>query len=121
MKIGLKGIDGLEDEEKNSVKQVMIADLSKLERGIVLELADVHIKIYNEEGNRKKYSVHLRVSISEKVFEANAHDWDLRKALHMVVDKLANELEKRFHLSDKHKHNKDKKYGSTLGYQEETQ
>jgi len=63
----------------------------------------IHLKEYNREGNRQKFSFHIRVNGSFKPFEASSDDWDFNRALHKIFIKLENEVESSFKVSDQHK------------------
>ncbi|HJZ18634.1 MAG TPA: HPF/RaiA family ribosome-associated protein [Candidatus Nanoarchaeia archaeon] len=63
----------------------------------------VHIKEYNKSGMRKKFSIHVRVIVPTRMIEAEAFDWDFKRALHKVFKKLEEEIERRFRVSNEHK------------------
>ena len=100
MNINLIGPD-LKEEDKRAIYKILENDLKKVIRMVEIEEIDVHVKVYNKQGGKRKFSAHLRASISEKVFESDDSDWDLNKVLHSAINKLKNELEKKLHSSDK--------------------
>ena len=55
----------------------------------------------SEKKKKKKFSIHIRID-STKVFEADYADWDLARAIHKTLNKLMNQIEHQFHVSDQH-------------------
>ncbi len=101
--IEIKGIDILTKEEKRLANKLLNEYFPKIERKIknIISLK-VHIKEYEKEGKRKKYSINIKVINSADVFEANAHNWDFARTMHKVLNKIENEIEDRFHPSEQH-------------------
>lgn len=76
--------------------------MEKLERhlpGLVVDFVGKLHKI----GGRVKYSFHARVNDPSFLFKADAHDWDLRRAVHKTFGKLENELKHKFRTEGKPK------------------
>ncbi|MBT4376876.1 hypothetical protein HOD29_05885 [archaeon] len=102
--IQTKGFDLLGEKDKDYFDKLLNEYSVKIKRK--LKNADtfvVCLKGYKMEGKKKKFSVQVRVADSYNVFEANASDWDFRRTLHKVFNKLETEVEHRFHVSDQHK------------------
>jgi hypothetical protein len=62
----------------------------------------VHIKEYKKEGQGKKFSINVDLHFSGKRLKSEATDWDLARTLHKSMIKLQNEIEHKFHISDKY-------------------
>ncbi len=70
------------------------------------------LKIFLKEyspGGKIKYSIQITASYSGKILEASVSDWDLNKAFHKVFNKIEQEAEHLFHISDQNKGNKRKR------------
>ena len=103
--IQIVGLEQLEKSEKDDIKRLVNEHFTKIQRHLKnIEGIVLNIKEYNKEGKRKKFSLHLRAIAPIHIFEADAVDWDLRRTVHKVFEKLENELEHHFHGSDQHKH-----------------
>ena len=103
--IQIVGLEKLEKSEKDAVKLLVGEHFTKIQRHLKdIDAIILNIKEYNKEGKRKKFSLHLRAMAPVHIFEADAADWDLRRTVHKVFEKLENELEHHFHSSDQHKH-----------------
>jgi len=55
----------------------------------------VHVKVYNAEGARRKYSVHIRVLNPKHSFESKTDDWDLSPVLHQGFEDIIKRLDVR--------------------------
>jgi len=101
MKINLKEED-LSEQEREDAQRVLKDSYYKLERVIDFDSLNVHVKVYEKEGKKKKFSVNAVLICSQNI-RSDAIEWDLKKAVHKAIDKLVNEIEKRFHVSDQNK------------------
>ncbi len=101
--IQIKGIDILTEQEKRLANKLLNEYFPKIERKIknIISLK-VHIKEYEKEGERKKYSINIKIINSTDVFEANAYNWDFARTMHKVLKKIENEIENRLHSSEQH-------------------
>lgn len=64
----------------------------------------IKIKEYTK-GGKTKFSIHVLLTYSGKSLEAEASDWDLNRTFHKVFNKIEQEVEHKFHVSD-HRKNK---------------
>jgi hypothetical protein len=104
MEIRTKGLEVLKEGEKRDVEELSRKYCQKIGRKLRgISSIIVHLKEYSRLGLRKKYSIHARVVYSGKSLEADAFDWDLRRTIHKLFRKVEEELEHKFHLSDKGK------------------
>lgn len=53
------------------------------------------MSVYNEDGNRKKYSLTGKLFADGRTFNAKAVDWDLTKANNDLMKKLGAEIKDR--------------------------
>ncbi len=95
------GVSELTPEEQAMVSKLSTEHYEKLSRILKnnIENMTVHVKGYAKEGEKKKYSLHVRVKIpSSAVIEScKSHDFDLARALHKSFDDLRAQIEHRFH------------------------
>ncbi|MBI4016950.1 MAG: hypothetical protein HY363_04630 [Candidatus Aenigmarchaeota archaeon] len=93
------GLNELSAEEQQIVKDITTPAFEKIQRDLkTLAKMVVHIKTYEHEGSRKKYSLHVRLNAHTRVFEScKSHDWDLSRALHKAMDDLKHQVIHAFH------------------------
>ena len=88
-------ISGIHEEDglaKSNVNEEVSKALSKLAK--VTEVTDfsMHVRKYNKDGNRAKYSVHAKLITAETEFYADDSEWEIEKAVRCVFDKLEKEM-----------------------------
>lgn len=94
--IHISGLKLLTNEEKDLANKILNKFYNKIQRHFKNEVSiECHIKEYEKEGKRKKFSVHIRIH-GDRIFEADYADWDFSVTLHKVTEKLMNEIEKNF-------------------------
>ncbi len=94
--VGLNGIK-LSSYEIESVKKVAANESFKLQRLIHNDFKlNIHLKSYNKEGKRQKFSVTMRVNYPGKMVECAASDWDLIAALRETFGAAGNEFKKMY-------------------------
>lgn len=97
------GFEVLTEKTKNEFQKLWEEYSKKIENKLKnVESVKVHLKEHNPEG-RIKFSIHVVVDYSGKSIKAEAVDWDLKRTFHKVFNKIENEIEHTFHLSDQHK------------------
>ena len=106
--IQLKGVESFTENERKEIDEMLKVSYEKLKRVVKSEfLLKVVVKEYSKnpenKDKRKKYSIQAQISGSVRSFEASANDWDLRKTLHMVTEKLSHEVEHAFHSSEQNR------------------
>ncbi len=100
------GFEILTEKTKGEFQKIWEEYSKKIEYKLKkIEKIKIHLKEYNP-GGKTKFSIHAVVSYSGKSLDAEAVDWDLKRAFHKVFNKIENEIEHIFHLSDQNK-NKD--------------
>lgn len=91
-------------------KELNVADLARLNQLATQYLArfkrklnqtmdvNVQIKIYEKEGGKNKYSIHVRVAAPTKILEScNSHDFDFVRAIHKAFEDIEHQIVHRFH------------------------
>ena len=96
--IEIIGIKELDDKEIKTVNRLAREYYGKIQRAIknITSLV-IDVKSYEKTGNRKKYSVSLKVVAPTRTFDSKAAEWKLAKALHIVFNKVERMIEHRFH------------------------
>jgi len=96
------GLDELSERGIAHIKELAHHYHEKIERALNNPTSlTVHVKRYNKEGTRAKYSVHAKAVAATHVFySTKAHDWDIARTLHKAFKDLENQIEHRLHTSD---------------------
>ena len=98
------GFDVLEERDKKDFEKLFNEYSVKIQRKLKnISSFAIHLKEYEKDGLRKKFSVPVRVVAPTRIFEADAANWDFKRTLHKVFNKLEQEIEHKFHVSDEHK------------------
>jgi len=98
-----KGFEILTEKTRNEFQKLWEEYSKKIGRRLKnTESIKIHLKEYSP-GGKTKFSIHALVSYAGKSIEADAFDWDLRRTFHKVFNKIEQEIEHRFHVSDQHK------------------
>ena len=56
----------------------------------------VHLKEYEKDGKRQKYSINLRIEFPGQILTSSQEDWDWRAALHKAFENAKNNAGKKF-------------------------
>jgi len=93
------GVSELSPEDQATVKSISTDEFEKIKRELHnITNMTVHVKCYEKEGDRKKYSMHVKVVAPTKVFDSSkADDWDLAKAMHMACESILHQIQHKFH------------------------
>ena len=94
------GVNELAPEEQAIVSRLSTEHYEKLQRVLkTIENMTVHIKCYDKEGSKRKFSLHVRVKapMTTVIESCKTHDFDLARALHKAFDDLHTQIEHRFH------------------------
>ncbi len=93
------GVSVLSAEEQEVVQRLTTENYEKIKRELHnLTSMTVHVKCYEKEGNRKKYSMHVKVIAPTHVFDSsNADDWELPRALHKAFTDIKHQIQHRLH------------------------
>ncbi|MCL5018721.1 MAG: hypothetical protein M1416_03090 [Candidatus Pacearchaeota archaeon] len=59
----------------------------------------VHIKEYDKDGKKSKYSLNTEAIFSGRMIESSSWDYDFARAIHKGMTKLESEIEKKFRVS----------------------
>ncbi|RMD57713.1 hypothetical protein D6825_03205 [Candidatus Woesearchaeota archaeon] len=94
------GVSDLPAEEQETVYRISTEQYEKIRRSVnnLTELI-VHIKTYHTDGERKKYSLHVRAIVpTQKPFDSSkSDDWELSRALHKAFDDIKHQIAHKFH------------------------
>ncbi len=94
------GVNELNAEEQALVSKLSTENFEKFTRLLKnIEQMVVHIKSYEQEGRKKKFSLHVRLKApTMAVIEScKSHDFDLARALHKAFDDIRAQIEHKFH------------------------
>jgi len=98
-----KGFELLTPKTKEEFQKLWQEYSEKIERKLKnVESCRVHVKEYSP-GGKTKFSIHVLVTYAGKAMEADAVDWDLNRTFHKVFNKIEEEIEHKFRVSDQHK------------------
>ena len=98
-----KGFEILTEKTKEEFQKLWEEYSKKIDRRLKnTESIKIHLKEYSP-GGKTKFSIHALVSYAGKSIEAEAFDWDLKRAFHKVFSKIEQQIEHAFHVSDQHK------------------
>lgn len=105
--ISYVGLKELEEDDQSVVIRLTEEYFPKIQIFLknIMELV-VHIKQYEKEGHRSKWSLHVRALSPSHVFESTkVAEWELPIALHKAFKDLENQIKHRLHSDsqrDKH-------------------
>jgi len=94
------GVSELNAEEQEIVSSITTEYFEKLKRSLHNDTnLVVHVKTHNVEGNRKKYSMHIRAMLPTKQqFDStNQDDWELPAVLHKAFESIQNQIKHKLH------------------------
>ncbi len=93
------GVSELSAEEQSIVNTITTEYFAKIKRKLHnITNMIVHIKCYEKEGGRKKYSMHIKVSAPTHMFDSSdADDWELPRALHKAFEDIEHQIQHRMH------------------------
>ncbi len=96
--VGLGSLE-LDTYQTYNVKKICSNEAFKLQRKLHNESfgLTVHIKEYERDGKKHKYSVHLRVEFPSQIITSSQEDWDLETALRKTFANAQNAVRKQFH------------------------
>ncbi len=96
------GLGELSIDEQQTLKRIVEQESVKVTRATrdPVDLM-VKIKVHKNAGKRKRYTIHMKASTKNGVFNAktgetpskNSGDWDLTTAAHKAIEKLAAETD----------------------------
>jgi len=94
--VGL-GKTKLKPYQKYNIKKIASNETFKLQRQIKNELdLTLHVKCHEKDGDRQKYSVHLRIEFPGQMISSSQEDWDIETALRKTFNNAKNSVKKKF-------------------------
>lgn len=93
------GVSDLSAEEQATIQSITTEQFEKIKRELHnLTNMTVHVKCYEKDGSRKKYSMHVKVMAPTHLFDSsNADDWELPRALRKAFDDILHQIQHRMH------------------------
>ncbi len=99
-KIETEGFNVLEEKEKKEVLNIFNESYKKIKELLKNNLSlKFQLRIY-EKKKGKKYSIHGEVIYPGQIITAQAHDYDIARTAHKLINKIEKGIEKKFHSSD---------------------
>ncbi|MBS3071113.1 hypothetical protein J4407_02325 [Candidatus Pacearchaeota archaeon] len=98
------GFDLIDENDKKDFDKIFEEYSERIQKKLKnISSFTIHLKEYNKEGARKKFCVYIHILAPTRVaFKAEAFDWDFKRTLHKAFNKIEQEIEHKFHLSDEH-------------------
>ncbi len=94
--VGLNNVN-LETHQKYNLRKIAGNEAFKLQRKINNEFSlIIHIKEYEKDGHKQKYSVHLKIDYPGQVISTNQEDWDVETALRKTFNNAKNNVKSKF-------------------------
>jgi len=98
--IKFAGLKKLTSSEEETLQEISNSYAEKIERKLknVSEIT-VHVKEYEKEGGKKKYSLRVRCSAPTKAIidGCDSDDYDLARALHKSFEDIIQQISHKFH------------------------
>ncbi|MCK4996667.1 hypothetical protein KAS08_00035 [Candidatus Pacearchaeota archaeon] len=95
--------DSLIETDKEMLRDFFMNFYSKAKMKLSNEISlEFVIKNYKEFGKSKKYTINFRLIAPTNILRVSATEWDLKKVIHKASDKMLNEIEGKFHVSNQH-------------------
>ena len=92
------GLKSLTPEEQNIVNRLSTPYFEKIKRAARnLTNIKVHVKCYNKEGSKKKFSVHIHVKLPTRAIieSCKSHDFELQRCIHKAFQDVQVQLKKK--------------------------
>ena len=106
IKLEKVGFELLNEKTREDFDKIFEEHSPRIERKLKnVESCRIMLKEYGQ-GRRTKFSIHILVNYSGKTLEADATDWDLRKTVRKAFNKIEEEIEHVFHVSDQNRRKK---------------
>jgi len=89
-------IHDLEIDEKSIIKNITENYAGKFDRDVRNGVLIIKVKKYSKRGSKPKYSINSRIEAPNVIASADAHDWDLNRALRKNLNKLEMEIQHKY-------------------------
>ncbi|MEK6973979.1 MAG: hypothetical protein AABW41_01960 [Nanoarchaeota archaeon] len=104
-KIRFIGLNDFNDGEKALINEITLNNIKKISRHIGDYELIVKLKKHST-ANKKidetiKYSIHAKMQFPKILITASYADWELKRTLHVIYDKLLNEIKHKFKINKK--------------------
>ena len=96
-RIKLIGLENFDEIEKFDIQEMTKANYDKLSKEFEEITLVLHAKKYDKSGKKCKYALNAKIEKGEGVLSnAKYADWDLKKTLHKLFDKLDYGIKHKF-------------------------
>jgi ribosome-associated translation inhibitor RaiA len=110
MDFEVKGEEKLTETELEAINKIINENYEKIKRILKSDFSiRLHIKTYDNEGAKRKYSLNMQVTNNAKKIEATDADWDFARSLHRIIDKIKTQIEHMYKTSEQNKEHGSKK------------
>jgi len=88
----------LEKYDQQALQKICANEALKLQRAVNNEnfALHVHLKRYEKDGSRCKYSINMRVEFPGRIVSISQDDWDWRTAVRKTFANAKNKVQKMF-------------------------
>ena len=95
------GIHDLPIEEQDIINDIATKEFEKIKQELKNTISLViHVKCYNKQGTRNKYSLHIRVLAPTQIIEScKSHDWDLVRAIRKSFEDIHHQIQHTFKIN----------------------
>lgn len=94
------GLDKCDDFEKARINDLTQKHIKKLSRDIkdyiLIMKIKKHSAIKKSIDKSVKYSIHIKIEFPNILINASYADWDLKRTVHRVFEKIQNEIKHKF-------------------------
>jgi len=90
------GLERLDGKEVNDITSMSSQYLEKLDREIKSDELILDIKLHSPTGKRKEYRLLGKIVFGSDILTAEANDWDFKRTIHKLFNKLLNEVKHKF-------------------------
>lgn len=90
------GLHKTDVEDPAGLQKIAEQEATKIQRHLRQPFhLTIHVKEYEKDGHRHKYSITLRLEYSGKLIATSDDDWEVEAALHKVFTNVRNALQKK--------------------------
>lgn len=97
MPIQFMGLKEFDEKEEEIIRNLSAEYYEKLLRDITNAKLVLDLKKYKKDGEKAKYAFHSRVESGKSLaLVSKASDWDIKRTLHKLFQKLEHELQHKY-------------------------
>ncbi len=95
VKVNFINFDNVDDFDMEKINNVLERFVSKMSKIFDIDTIFLHMKMYEVEGNRRKYSLRARVYANSELFTAKTSEWSSLASVQDITDKLERIMKKK--------------------------